>query len=408
MHYKFPHIQHLDEVRQAIAGAPEFIVAERDWGFVVNYLVSGPDTFPTVHTAGGSAKMRADATRAKAIRRECRGLIFDLNGNLISRPYHKFFNVNQIEETQSHKIDLTRPHVILEKLDGSMVRPIPIDDVYRLGTKMGITDVSMQAEVWLVDHPNYHDFIQLHIERGQTPIFEWCSRKQRIVIDYAVDRLVLTAIRDVNTGEYKRYDQMRTYANAYDIDIVRQYAGTAANMEALLAETASIANQEGWIIRFDDGHMLKIKGDQYVLQHRAKDAILRENGVIEMILNDKIDDVVPLLTADDRVALDDFVTKFWSGVFVTASVWEHQFKIVKITHGDDRKSFALATDTLTMDSNVKSAIFKAWDSSSFDWREAVTDTIAKNIGTQPKVDAIRKLFGNAKWNYNYIYQTAEG
>jgi RNA ligase len=206
MRYKFPEIRHLDEVRDAIKDSKEFIVAERDWGIVVNYLVSGPDTFPSVHTSGGSARMREEATTAKAIRRECRGLIFAHDGALISRPYHKFFNVNERDETQVDRIDLGQPHVILEKLDGSMIRPIPINGGYRLGTKMGITDVSRQAEVWLVDKPNYDQFIRECLSNGLTPIFEWVSRKQRIVIDYPEDNLILTAIRDNLTGEYLPYE----------------------------------------------------------------------------------------------------------------------------------------------------------------------------------------------------------
>jgi hypothetical protein len=50
MHYKFPEIRHLDQIRPAIEGRNEFIIAERDWGYVVNYMVSMADTFPDVVT----------------------------------------------------------------------------------------------------------------------------------------------------------------------------------------------------------------------------------------------------------------------------------------------------------------------------------------------------------------------
>jgi len=384
--YEFPRITHLDEVRAAIAGSPEFIVAERDWGYVVNYLVNMKDTFPPVETVND------------AIRRECRGLIFDLEGNLISRPYHKFFNVNERDETQAHQIDLYRPHVILEKLDGSMIRPLPIGDGYRLATKMGITDVAMQAEVWLADHANYDDFIRLHLERGQTVIFEWCSRQQRIVVDYPKDRLVLTAIRDINTGVYKSLDQMRTYAEAYGVDVVREYQGTVANMEALLAETHDLTGQEGWIIRFDDGQMLKLKGAEYVLQHRAKDSIMRENGVIEMLLADKLDDVKAVLDDDTRHQLERFETEFWQGVNDTAGSWQLANGDVRSMFGSNRKGFAMEWAP-RFEPNLRAAIFRAWDAPEFDWRQAVIDTIAKNISTQTKVDAARGLWGGAKWAY---------
>lgn len=398
MRYSFPKINRLEEVREAIKDSKEFIVAEREWGFVVNYLVSGPDTFPGVHTAGGSARMREEATRAKAIRRECRGLIFDRNGDLISRPYHKFFNVNERDETQADRIDLGQPHVILEKLDGSMIRPIPLGNAYRLGTKMGITDVSLQAEAWMADRPNYDAFIRGCIDSGCTPIFEWCSRKQRIVVDYPVDRLVLTAVRNNLHGTYLGIHGLRGLAEAWDLDLVREYPGTTSSMEHLLAETRDLQGQEGWIIRFEDGHMLKLKGSEYVTIHKAKDRILRENGVIEMLLDEKVDDVKSFLPEADRHALECYEREFWHGVQDTAARWQMAYVDAKSLFGADRKAFAMEWAP-KFDQYLRAAIFKAWDNPDFDFRAAVVDAVRKNLGTQNKVNNARHLWGGAKWGY---------
>lgn len=398
MRYKFPELRTLDEVRDVIKDSKEFIIAERDWGFVVNYLVSGPDTFPGVQTAGGSARMREEATRAKAIRRECRGLIFAPDGRLISRPYHKFFNVNERDETQVDRIDLGQPHVILEKLDGSMIRPIPIGDAYRLGTKMGVTDVSMQAEVWLADRPNYDQFIRSCIASNCTPIFEWCSRKQRIVVDYPVDRLVLTAVRNNLLGTYMGIHGLRGLAEAWDLDLVREYPGTTSSMEHLLAETRDLQGQEGWIIRFEDGHMLKLKGSEYVTIHKAKDRILRENGVIEMILDEKLDDVKAFLPDDDRHRLEEFEREFWNGIADTTGRWQLAYADTRSMFGTDRKAFAMDWAP-KFEQNLRGAIFKAWDNPDFDFRAAVIDTVRRNLGTQTKVNEARHLWGGAAWGY---------
>jgi RNA ligase len=50
--------------------------------------------------------------------RECRGLIFSDKGNILSRRFHKFFNVNELEETHESLIDINRPHILTEKMDG--------------------------------------------------------------------------------------------------------------------------------------------------------------------------------------------------------------------------------------------------------------------------------------------------
>jgi RNA ligase len=193
MKYDFPVIDHLDDVRPAIAGRDEFIIAERDWGYVVNYMVAMTDTFPAIES------------KLDSIRRECRGLLFHKDGRIMSRRLHKFFNVNERDETQFHGIDWNHPHVILEKLDGSMITPVVTDAGLRWGTKMGITDVGMGAELFVAENPQYQELAQWCIDNGKTPIFEWTSRKQRIVIDYEEDNLVLIAVRDNITGEYLPY-----------------------------------------------------------------------------------------------------------------------------------------------------------------------------------------------------------
>ena len=219
-----------------------------------------------------------------------------------------------------------------------------------------------------------------------TPIFEWCSRKQRIVIDYPEDRLVLTAMRQLHTGEYVTYDKLKEWGLHYGIEVVRQYPGTTASMEHLLAETHDLEGQEGWIIRFDDGHMLKLKGNEYVTIHKAKDKILRENGVIELILDEKLDDLKPSLPDDDRHRLEEFEGVFWRGVANTAQMWGDLNHFCRRLHGNDRKGFALADGTKDMDQYLRGAIFRAWDDPDFNWREAVVDSIRKNLGTQTKVD----------------------
>jgi RNA ligase len=399
MNYEFPVITHIDQVIDVIKDSKEFIVAEREWGFVVNYLVSGPDTFPTVTTAGGSKKMRDAATRAKAIRRECRGMIFSKDGRLISRPFHKFFNVNERDETRADRIDLGQRHTILEKLDGSMIRAIPMGaGTYRLATKMGITDVSTQAEGFISNRKNYDRFFRDTIEQGYTALFEWCSRKQRIVIDYPVDRLVLLAMRNNLDGSYVPVGMLKELAIDYDLDLVQEYRGATASMEHLLAETHDLQGQEGWIIRFEDGHMLKLKGSEYVTIHKAKDRILRENGVIEMLLDEKVDDVKSFLPEADRHALECYEREFWHGVQDTAARWQMAYIDAKSLFGADRKTFAMEWAP-KFDQYLRAAIFKAWDNPDFDFRAAVVDAVRKNLGTQNKVNDARYLWGGAKWGY---------
>lgn len=188
----YPEIRHINDILPYIQDSPEFIVAEKEGYKVLNYVVATHDTFPSgdIH------------------RRECRGLIFDSEtGKITRRPLHKFHNIGEREDTMLDNIDFSKSHKIFEKLDGSMIAPFEIgigSGIIRFGTKMGVTDVSMQAEVFVSENPRYMNFAKWCISNEITPIFEWVSNQQRIVLDYPKDDLILIAARHMVTGEYIR------------------------------------------------------------------------------------------------------------------------------------------------------------------------------------------------------------
>lgn len=173
--YKFPIITDIEQVRSAIANKEEFYEADKGDHIIFNYTVNFDKTFPEVET------------EEDAILRECRGIIFDkATGKIIRRPWHKFFNINEKVETRAINLDWSKPYRVFEKLDGSMIAPYKIGDKVLIGTKMGETEVAKNAENFILGNSSYQDFINYCLERNITPIFEWCSRKNRIVVDLSL------------------------------------------------------------------------------------------------------------------------------------------------------------------------------------------------------------------------------
>jgi len=279
-----------------------------------------------------------------------------------------------------------------------MITPIPIENHLRWGTKMGITDVSMGAETFVATHKNYEDFARMTLAMGFTPIFEWCSRKQRIVVDYAEDRLVLIALRNTMTGEYIKYDVMVESAKSYDIDVVKAYSGTVDSMEHLISETKDIEGAEGWIIRFDDGHMVKIKGEWYLRIHKTKDNLSQEKNVIDLLISEKVDDAKSFMLEDDRKRVEEFEDKFWNGVERVAHEFELYFAEIQ-KQGIDRKTWALEHMKAMNEWNQfsSSIVFNLYNGKSA--LDTIKDLIAKNIGTQTRVDEARFLWKGYRWNY---------
>jgi len=386
LNYQFPVIKNIDDVLPHIENREEFRVMEKDWYIVINYAVSFNTTFEwDINDPIGSS-----------IRRECRGICFDKEGKLISRPYSKFFNVGEKEETQLNKINLYEPHVVLEKLDGSMIRPIPIKEGFRLATKSGITDVAMNAEVFIADKPHYGTFIRKCIQKGTTPLFEFCSRKNRIVVDYPEDNLILTGMRYNHTGSYLPYVVMKSYASAWNILVVKAVDGLAVqNIELFVKQVREWESEEGVVIRFDTGHMVKIKADDYVLRHKSKDSISQEKNVLQTLLEDAVDDLVPLLTQDDATRLKAFQGAFWASVVDLCIDMDQLFELGNKKY-PDKKNFAVEyvqKEIPLMYAPIMYAIKNGKGS-----RQTIVDMISKSLSTQNKIDQNRWLFGELKWN----------
>lgn len=401
MKYDFPLIENISDVLPAIEGSSEFIVAEREGYTVINYHVVTTDTFPPVNVSGGSAKMRAERSRHAAIRRECRGIIFDsVSGHILRRPFHKFFNLNEKVETQTQNISLDAEHEILDKLDGSMIAPFIVGDRMIWGTKMGDTEVAQPVHEFVASNPNYVDLAITAITfMGMTPIFEWCSRKQRIVIDYSEDQLVLIAMRDMKTGVYTDYNLLQEWADAYNVPVVGRNP-KFDDVEKLMEFARNLVDEEGFVVRFSDGHMVKMKSDWYVAIHKAKEAILWDRNIVQLVLDEKLDDVMAHLPNEDRIRLEDFRDNFWK--IITAKQAEVVAEINDIRKSKmDRKTFAL-TRANDIDPHFKSIIFSTWDDENYidSAYSLVLDVVRKNLTKNVNYDRLRNdWFPKVRFNH---------
>lgn len=400
--YDFPIIHNISDLLPAIKDSPEFAIAVKEGYTVVNYKVAFEDTFPPIKVAGGSAKMRAERALHNALRRECRGIIFDSEtGDILRRPYHKFFNINERAETLASQINLSKSHAILDKLDGSMIAPFIVNDKMIWGTKMGATDVAEPVEEFVRNNPKYKHlaFTLMHYGHGYTPIFEWCSRQQRIVLDHPEEQLILTAVRDMRSGEYYNHTQLIDLSEAYDIPIVNAFK-MGTDTEAFIDHVRDLTDVEGYVVRFHDGHMVKIKCDWYVQIHRAKDSLMQDRNIVEMILNNELDDVKAHLPEEDRERLIKFEMDFHNELTDRCeNLYRLAYDLIEVKK-IDRKTFALEHAS-KLDHFTKSAIFSVWDDvSSYNVDAVVVKTVGNNLSKTVKYDEMKAAWFPSLEGYN--------
>lgn len=373
MNYLFPEIHTIDDVLPAISGKDEFIVAKKNGYTVINYIVTKNDTF--------------DMNEFGPMRRECRGLIFDSETKkIISRPFHKFFNVGEREETLLNSLDFSQEHTYALKLDGSMVRPFYLNGSIRWGTKMGITDTSMRAEVFVAKNPQYNKMAKLFLDSGLTPIFEWCSRSDKIVIDYPEDQLVLLAIRANTTGMYMPRVSIERIAYNSDIPLVQEICSNQFDADVVMEYVRTHQEIEGLVIDFGQ-HRVKIKAEKYVRIHKIKDRIRTDRHILDLILQNELDDVIPELDSADVQLVKTYETVFWKEYNEKLSSLESFSDNVIQKANGDRKY--LAVELLKdVDSITKQCIFKKLDGIPI--RDFLMKKLEQSVSNTQKYEEMRK------------------
>lgn len=189
---------------------------------------------------------------------QARGLITDYYGQIISRPFSKFFNYGEYQG----EIPAEQYPSISEKMDGSL------GILYKHGDTIGIaTRGSFESDQAIHATGILNQYLLDRgadwIKPGWTYLFEIIYPTNRIVVDYGDrDELVLLAILDTETGEdVPMYAVDHGWAGP-----VVQFVDSHRDLDSLAAENKP--NHEGYVVRFSNGLRLKVKFEEYVRLHR--------------------------------------------------------------------------------------------------------------------------------------------
>lgn len=384
LNYDFPAIQFIEHVLPYVDDDC-FRVIEKDCGHTyINYVKMGPDTFPLFNCPADRSEVDEWNHRA-AIRRECRGIAFHTRtGILMSRPFHKFFNFGEREDMELDLLNFDTQHWVCDKVDGSMLRPLWVDGELRWGTKMGLTDTAAIAERWLVDQPNYAALANYCREHGYTPIFEFVSKENRVVVDYGPTDMILLAIRDTDKGTYLTPPSVANFARQYNIPTARVYDSVNGDAHEFFARVkANDDLDEGVVVQWPNGHRGKAKTDTYSVLHRVKESARTERTLITAILQEEVDDLLPLLPVEDRDNLLRYIARFWFCCEQLAGDIAFMYEQVRDVY-ETKKDFALSSIAKDCTSIEKTTIFAMWDGKRVDAKAAAMHIVNQGLTSETK------------------------
>ena len=357
-------IETIDDVLPHIPDGVGIIVSRRPDLQVIDYVFTNDDTFSNPVTL------------------ECRGLKFAADGRILARPFHKFFNVGEKEMPEA--VDWSRPHVVLDKLDGSMVHPCVVGDRLAFMTRMG---ESAQAKAAFAGaSPGAIALCRDLLAGGITPIFEFTSPDNRIVVPYDTTALTLIGARETVSGHYLPHGELEALSRRYDVALVQSF-GAVGDFKTFIAGARALEGAEGYVVAFEDGHRLKLKADAYVLRHKALAGVAYEKNLLEWVAADAVDDVLPLLSQQVGARVAAYRDQVHTGV---------ERRLAEITqvfeaHRDrPRREYAEAVRAV-LDKRLHSVAFALLDGR--DGRAALVKMLTWASKSEPRIDTVRDLFG---------------
>ena len=243
---------------------------------------------------------------------EMRGLtfIFNEDGSLFKRYLllHKFFNLNQVPESQYSLVSDYVIKSIYNKEDGSVASFIRLPN----GNIVGKSKMSFESEQALGMNRLYNSnselkrFVDWSLDNDLVAVFEYVAPTNRIVLKYSDEELILLRLRDNKTGEY--LDLSKYSDKIGSIKVAPSDVGT---LDELVELSHSFEDKEGWIIEFTNGLFIKIKTAWYCELHGLlTDDLYREHILVNYILDEKIDDVlgqIPEKEVDAHERIDKII-----------------------------------------------------------------------------------------------------
>lgn len=249
---------------------------------------------------------------------QCRGLVTNLEGKVIARPFKKFFNYEEYLENAPHMIP-NEPFEVFEKMDGSLGILFHYNDEWILATRGSFTsEQSVKGKEILLKYRLDYFFTDC------TYLVEIIYPENRIVVEYGGDeKLVLLSIIHTESGVESTYEKMIHSTIHSNIPFVKNYNGINdySTLKSIIPN-----NAEGFVIRFKNGFRMKIKGDEYCRLHRILTNIsnrdiweyLKDNKPLDEILDKVPDEFYNWVRETVKKFEDDFaeilghvITDFW-------------------------------------------------------------------------------------------------
>lgn len=288
---------------------------------------------------------------------QTRGLVTDDKGNVVARPFRKFFNMEENKHKPTFDFD------VYDKLDGSLGILFNYEGEWVLATRGSFTSDQSVKGFELLQKYNFN---KLH--KSYTYLFEVIFSDNRIVVEYDFEDVVLLGMVNTETGDeidiHNGSNRFMNMISNIGLNVVKKYNGISdyKSLKSLIKD-----NEEGYVVRFSNGDRMKIKGEEYLRLHKIMTNV-STTSVWEMLSTGQ--DVTELL----KDVPDEFFDRIKSYVkelrYQKMSITERAGKLFdsyyESYNGDLPEKAKYAQWVLKMEKHLQPILFKMYDKKEYD------------------------------------------
>lgn len=291
------------------------------------------------------------------------------NTKVIAWPFNRFYNHGDSHsKSEQFKWDDGKLS-IFEKLDGTLcivyydelykkwcvgTRSVPNADLPIYGNHISLGETTF-AELFLkalistaktispydVDLRNVTriDEILDLLYKGTTYMFELTTPYTKLVVEHETSSVTLLGARNCNGQELPVDGAQSAFMYCFGgyIPIPKKYKISSINELVEYVNFLPPNKSEGCVVVDSNFNRFKVKSKAYVMASRAKDLVTSsKRNVIEAIIDQTIDDIIPIVSEDIAKGIEDIREKF--RVYL-ASIDKNFNEFIAET-GNDRKFFA--------------------------------------------------------------------
>lgn len=218
---------------------------------------------------------------------QCRGLVLNSRGDIIARPFKKFFNFEDVY----HKVDLSnkKSYEIFDKLDGSLGMLFNYKGEWIFSSKGSFeSEQSKEGFKFL----KKYDYESLNTE--YTYMFEIIYPNNRIVVDYGGEEdIILLGAIHTQSGEELPYSKLPNNFNVVKLN------NRLVGMSLSELKDLNIDNKEGYVVKIGDVRV-KVKFVDYFKKHSVLTNVSSYDIWENLISNKRVSDMVKSIDIPDE------------------------------------------------------------------------------------------------------------